>query len=481
MKKIFFTFSFLCLLFSIQAQFQFSPFIPLAKKEIMTYALYPAGEDGYISLGYASISLVGKNAPMKEITISIPKGYFYITSFDNEEEVFALYSSYGKKEDAYNINLVRYSKSGTHFEFKPKVIASVYTENRDKVKEYFSISDDKSKIAYSVIVTDKKSMFKNLFSMVLNQDGEILWEKSHTPTFNNSTFYIDRSVVSDDGEIFFCVRSDNPNTRGSAATDETLHLMKIDEDGFELFKSDVTFGYIKSMDLKLLKNGDIFIGGYYSTTYKASATGFFSTIFDMKKLLFTPIYNKSIADELTLKNPNIPYSILMRAIREMDNGNILMFGEEQLIVRTQTSQGTSTTYNSQAIFCHAFSRTGEEISSNTIIKKQVAVHPQAYALISFGVLQKENEIYLLMNDHIDNYGADVQKKKNLNFEMSAKKAVTALHKITSDGEITAEILDKPEGKNLFLSEILYSSENKAVLLYEKRNNFRGKTITLLTF
>lgn len=464
--------------------------------------IFPSHDEGFTGLLFpvyglrkemakdgSNAALIRINEEVNSITktsFNIPLDYSYITSFENDIEVISLYSTFDKKSNEFILYKCVLNKESQRLAFDPEKLASFELSLRDGRFYYVADSDDNTKHSLTLLITNRKKEFTGLYTMLMNEEGEVLWGSTQMPAFNGQTFDVEDVQVTNDGEVIMGVRSCTLNPRGTHSSNENIHVITVSEDGMDMVTQEVSFGAVKDMAMKIMSNGNLFFGGYYSSVYKDPATGVFSVVYDREKKQFNDLSNRYLTDLIKddkkirvfgNRQKNSKFDLACRAVHQLDNGNIALMGEQALLIIVVDSKGLyKYYYHRKDIFCHYFSPDGEEIRTHTIPKYQLSVGTTVP--ISYDSFPIENNIYVVYNDNSDNY-TPKSKELKLYTHNKGKKSCTVLATITEDNEPEKKIIHKFDNTSSFLFATIYNNESEAILSY--LNKKKQLTLHRLTF
>ena len=355
--------------------------------------------------------------------INIPNHYSFICCTDSKESIIAFYKDYDKEADILAIKKVVFNKNNIKAEHLIKTVLNFHIENKDFSTFTSAQSPDKQFFAITMLLTDKKNNLKDLFTVAFNNEGDLLWQNTSAPTLENKFLNITDIQVSNAGIVYYCITS--YSKEGAKSFNNKFHLYSVEDNLTDIQEEDIDFGIIKDMKMKFLKNGALFIGGYYSEKSEENATGSFSFTYDPISLeivnknyqLFssdyieTPIYNL-----LSVEFANQQYIVNCDYIFELDNGKIIMLGEQRI---TNIGSSSSVRY-AKSILTNTFSPKGDCDRYYMIGKNQCGSTPLYYSkpqevFLSYSAFNNGNNVYLMYNDHKNNLfekisGTEIFKK-----------------------------------------------------------------------
>lgn len=435
----------------------------------------------------------------KSSIISFPSDdYEFIGCTDNAESIIAFYSVQDKKNDILSIKKVVFDKNNIGAEANIDEIVNMPFDNRDNCISLTATSSDKSKFAINILHTTAKGDFTGIYTAVFN-GAELVWSNKEIPSLGNENFEIEDMQVSNEGVAYIGISSFS--NKGPKSENEKFHLYVINENEGQLYTETVSYGLIKDMKLKLLKNGNLFVGGYYSENLISNATGSFSYIFNPATDEFTSRTNQQFSDDyksaprpdaFVSKFANQQYTAVCQYIFELENGKIVMLGEQKYIktVITQNGNIVETTFVIYAknILCNSFTSAGEYEGFSMLKKHQgitiqkLFTYDPREVLLSYYAVQKDNNIYLLYNDDTDNVLKGSTKDElfelNSGFTFIKKNSCITLATLDENGGLDkAKVMDC-SAVGRVLHKILFCNDNDLYFAtYGKKANSVSK-ITL---
>lgn len=437
----------------------------------------------------------------KSSIISFPSDdYKFLGCTDNNESIIAFYSVQDKKNDIISIKKVVFDKNNIGAETNIDEIVNMPFDNRDNCISLTATSSDKSKFALNILHTTSNGSFVGIYTAVFN-GGELLWSNKEIPSLGNENVEIKDIQVSNEGVAYIGIFSFS--NKGPKSENEKFHLYVINENEGNLYTETVSYGIIRDMKLKLLKNGNLFVGGYYSENLMSNATGSFSYIFNPATDEFTNRTNQQFSDDyksaprpdifLTTKYANQQYTTVLQYIFELENGKIVMLGEQKYIKTIITQNTNNTVSKSYVIFaknilCNSFTPAGE-YEGFTMLKKHQGINLQKLftydpreVLLSYYATQKGNNIYLLYNDNADNVLKGSTKDElfelNVAFSFIKKNSCLTLATLDENGGLKKAKAMDCSAIGRVLHKILFCNENDLYFAtYGKKANSVSK-ITL---
>ena len=462
-------------------------FIPMEQDEDNYYlyrASYLRGYNFFYApflkpLTYDYIYSIDKmNNKTTKVQVMNPDNYYFHGCFENENEIIGIYAVSDDKTKEYTIEMNSYEKGSRTYEWNPREIASYNYERKDDSYLTTAISPDKSKIVIVYMQVNKKNLFKGAAVMTFNNRGELLWENHLDLEFQNKTFAIEDCAIDNEGSVYLPIVSYVEAKK--SRTDEQLHLYRISENNSVEAVEDVSFGFIEELKLKILKNGNIFIGGYYKTELGIddNEAGYFGAFFDVQTDNFSNLVSTKFPSSykekrviyggnLTPKLDNQQHQVKCEEIFELDNGKIVLIGEQSKMYISRGYNNNAQNiyyYYAKNILYNLFSADGNAEEFKMIKKAQYYSSTTIYddynkAFISFNAFQKGNDIYFVFNDNLENYTG----KQDKVYKMNWKKTCTVLVKMNENGEEERNILLNSKTQKKIFQTLLFVNGNDLII------------------
>ena len=437
----------------------------------------------------------------KSSVINFPSDdYEFIGCTDNNESIVAFYSVQDKKADILSIKKVVFDKNNIEAAANIEEITSMPFDNRDACISLTATSQDKSKFAINILHTSARGDFSGIYTAVLTNGGELLWSNNEIPSLGNENFDISDMQVSNEGVAYIGIAS--YSKKGLKSENEKFQLYVVNENEGTLYTESVGYGVIKAMKLKLLKNGNLFIGGYYSEKLLDNGTGSYSYIFNPATAEFTSSTHQEFSEDyksaprpdvfLVTKYANQQYTLICQYIFELDNGKIVMLGEQKyiktVVTRINNTVQTSYVVFAKNILSNSFNADGEYENFVMYNKHQgislqkLFTYDPRELLLSYYAVQRGNNIYLMYNDNKDNVLKGSTKddifELNTGFSFVKKDACLTLATVNENGDLDKEKIMDCSTVGRVLNKILYFDGDDVIFAtYGKKANSLSK-ITL---
>ena len=341
--------------------------------------------------------------------------YSYVNMYEDENNIYILYSEWLKKTKTYSLYLGTIDKREKEVEANSEKIFSMTAEKRDGIYLYHSVSPDKKKMAFAVVVASKKDNFKGSMAKCYGEGGEQLWEKVLNFDVSDNTFSILDFALDNNATAYAAVVSYSDVTRTSR-NNETLQFVVINADDERSYEERIKFGYLSSSKLKVTKDGNVVLGGFYSENLSLNEAGTYWAKFDVQRNDFTTdnlqFPNDYYEADFMFGQPSPRnYSTKAQYIMEYDDGNLVLLGEMRAVIcYVDNKGGTTYRYFARNIPVVHVDATGK-INNFSVVKKTQMASSSAPAgtlfLRSFGFsyepLMHNNKLYIFFNDAVANY------------------------------------------------------------------------------
>lgn len=297
-----------------------------------------------------------------------------------------------------------------------------------------SLTSPDGKMHATVLKADIRKESSRFYVYVYDMDGTEVYHKAVIPSISGNHMQFEGAFLSNTGEVAILVTSFQVDSKGPVcfqsifsavgwvqsmkARNTSLHLAIVNDE--EIIQKQIphfSFGDIHSADIVGLKNGNYFIGGYYGPDPFTPTTGYFSCLFDRKSEELEGTYHYRLpAEQLTRTDGCSQFFTLANKIYELDNGQIVMLGENCAICIRNVMNSTIYRCLAGDIVYQTFDQTGEGGESQVIRKLQGFARYQSLQrrtseyfafdynfkdfCLSFSSFQKGNDIYLLYNNSL---------------------------------------------------------------------------------
>lgn len=414
------------------------------------------------------------NLTVKDMAVTVSGMHTFLGALNTDDQIVALYQSLNKKGDVVNFSIGTLDKNES--EVSVTDINSVSTTANPRFWPEFktATSPDGKMLASLVTVTGKNSQLENLFAVVVNSQGEFVWSGAVTPKFSGEAFSLGDITVDNNGDLY--IPAYTCNVRGKKVSDVQFLIIKTNGDGSQTYSADLAFGKPQNFIAKVLSDGNLAIGGFFTDTYEdimTQSNGYFFYTFDTKQENFSSGNSFDFSSNYAQKKAparlawvlgNQQYSIDALKLFELENGSIVLCGEHQFVKAIRDMNTNSTTYQllTKNILA-ATLRTDGTTDFSMIDKQQIgggAFIPDDWLLnnISYSAIANGNDMYFLFNDNPKNVpypgSGAVCNMGGLKMNTEAK---CVLMRLAPDQEVTQQVL--PNGDQVMRAIEFSDNEN----------------------
>ncbi|MDL2296797.1 hypothetical protein LJC68_06950 [Bacteroidales bacterium OttesenSCG-928-B11] len=428
--------------------------------------VYPIGEENFMIINNEEYVVI--NPSMKTVsktTFNFEKKTVFVSAYNSSDGgIIAIFRVYQKKDELYTYTKVVISPDGKLT--NTEVLSSMAEERKERNVARSITSPDGNLHAHFLFTMDKNNILKELVILIMDNEGEIVSTRNVNPTFNNETFSFHKAYITNEGELYFAFSSTQKSKKRKDLQNISLHVLRVNEDGGEMFNlDDIEFGFIESMSMLMLENGDMFFGGFYSADPKKRIPGRFSVVFNKEQGEFQ---NMSTA-LLSGYEKHSPYDIYVLGMYEMEN-TVIMLGEEKRLITRRDNKGNVTyEYYAKNVLVCPFQKDGEMLKENAITKLNKSNNHAIFLYSS--ALKSGNNLYVLSNCNYKNEKSG-KGHKTVNTGGTHAKIGIRVNVIAEDGSIERKTVEAPNVEKYGFSHIIYSDENQAFLLFGKAQLFK---------
>ena len=422
---------------------------------------------------------------VSEITLVHNEDYHFSKWYEDQNNLYALFSIYRWKEKTFKLVLNTIGKDLSTATWNPKEAISVKAERTDDFFSFSAVSPDQTKMAVGVVLTNKKGSIKGSSIMLFGDNGEMLWKNALDVEFSNPNFKLMKMIVSNNGEVYLALASYGDQTKHSREN-ETFHLYKITENNIISADEPIGFGFLSNAEMMFNKKGNVVIGGYYCKDLNDYESGTYMAIFDTQNDQINNLNNQEFPNEYALDKKNaigVPKStnfiVIPDQLFEFQDGTIVLLGEQYQ--KTESSYVTSSgfvntiyTYYYKNILS-SFADEDGKLNDWKMIKKLQIEGPggslrfkerQFYGA-SFTSFLHNNQVYLLYQNHVDNF------KGKANVPCKSKetsKHCTVLTTISDSKDVSTSMVIDPATKSRMVAPLFMDEDGVILLLLAGKKN-----------
>jgi len=325
-----------------------------------------------------------------------------------------------------------------------------YSIPLDKMKSVFvkaAYSEDMTKFAiYTVLKTnDWRNPKHDVDVAVFDAEGTLLWHQTQQA---NDWFHAESFLLSNDGTVYL---ADYGNIRNPyAGLSDYLIVSVFTEQGVESQKIELDCASF-SCEKVLLANGEMRVvgvgenkeGGYFLSTYKVAQDG--SVDYSQSDITLSTEIDGVAYDNLYAKQTD-KYEPCVFTVIKLSDGKLFLTGEMCRRVEVGTYRDTDLPLygrQSQNMFYAVLTEDGIMIESNeyprSVITKSDFGDRNMMKRNPVDVFEYDRDVYLLYNDHRDNFKGSGQSCHTLQNNVPNQCCVV-MSKVESNGELQNSVL-----------------------------------------
>ena len=370
---------------------------------------------------------------------------------------------------------------------KPEQFKSFTYFAKENEKPYlFNFSENKTKMVFCFFENAEGA--KTAKVEVFDERMRLLWERTHKLNVKNDDYEIkDVSVNNAGKEVLIAIRSYTEGKKVNYA-DGKVHLVWLNQ--YEQRTHEQQLEKAWATDLKCAFNmeGDYLMAGYYgqSSSKPTLASGTFSFLYDARrgylKNSSTLEFREYETDDMVKNGLPKPSDMTdkVRALVPMVGGNLIMIGEQEFkssVIppkrRGEKPTGEDAMYYRDIIITN-IDKTGF-ISGNAYIPKRQKDYEGFEYYNSFSMTRDRYGIYLMFNDHINNY-SDNAFTPNKCYNADKLRTQVNFVQIFSDGSYRWSEVYRTRKNKMPFFETLYLTTTKQIIFLGRYqdNNIIGK-------
>ena len=396
-----------------------------------------------------------------DIPITVATKYNFLGGITADNSVIGLYYSLNNKGAQVTFTIAEVDKSSKGMTLDDRNAISTTANSRYWPDYKCATSPDGKLLAAMVMVTGKDRQLENLFAVVVNDEGEFVWSGQVTPDFGGKTFSLGNLTVDNEGTLY--IPAYTCQMSGKNISDDHFMIIKTNSDGTESYDKAVSFGTPQNFTAKILSDGRVVVGGYYTDSKINTSTqssGYFFYKFDTQSENITDVQSFKFSNgyveaevwtRFATELGNQQYAISADDIYELANGSLVLCGEHRFVKEIYNAQMNSTTYQMLTKNILVSTLLPNGTSHFTMIEKQQSFasflspgDDWTPASVSYSAFAQGDDLYFLFNDDPKNIPYPgkgvVYCPGGLSFK---KKWESVLMKLTPDQKLTQRVLPDP--------------------------------------
>lgn len=408
------------------------------------------------------------------------------------EKVYVFGSYFDKINDIEKLYAFEMDPVSLEVSSNPELVAKI--ESKHNSNFLFDLSENQEYLSITGIPGDAGD---NIYAYTVNVyavSKERLWAFKEINSYEKSTFFVRETLVDNKGNVYIMAQQYDEKVRdiSSFLSPSYKFLLIAITDGGKtqnIFPLKLkSRKYIAELNFRVMDNGTVVCGGFYSDSYSGGYSGvcFFSLdpqtgnieveglkAFDAKEL------SEFMSGKNAEKGKDI-HGFELRDIVLREDGGLIMIAEYySTATGRENSNGFSNVTDAYIYNSLLVSSVNPDLSIDwlqKIPKKQVTFNDDGI-YSSYALMVQDEYLYILFNDKLKNLDILENDDKLLNF--NGKRSVVASVRIARDGSMQKSLLfDKKKGLILYPYICEQVSYDK-MIIYGKVG--RGYVVGKLTF
>lgn len=342
-------------------------------------------------------------------------------------------------------------------ELRRTSILREFVSNKERLTVNIVQSEDGSHLLMSWLQVNRKTNDGELAFKVFDKDLRQVWETAYYPDIRVPMSVVSphEFAINNEGVITALFGSHNEKSR-KVSDNYYLHISQISQEGAKTssFKAPYA-GDPLSARAYITRDGNVFIGAYYSGKFTS--------------LLINPKGDQLIGS--SNQNAQRKRGALIKKIKELPNGNIVVLGYTSLIM-----VGDAYTYNNDHILVDVTNADGQALYSKTLSRaNQIAsnnyIHPP---FVHYDYFFKDNDIYCL-------YSADIRDRVELKNEKdysrvlplgkNARRGAFFIARINEAGQVERKMIYDYKSEDSYFYPASYEIDEKTLGVFRADRRF----------
>ena len=437
-----------------------------------TYWRYSRLVEGKKNFRHNILTYNKKTNKLEHQFVELPIDYRGLFSFGVGDNIFALYYQDTRKEGQKLITTT-IKKDGSVIENKTRL--SIKLERRSYTKEYAAVSPDGTKHAFMFYVVNKKGMAGEMRILVFDEKGEEILYKIITPEIFGGSFYIEDVIVNNDGEVALLMLTGEVNKKEVVST--AIQVVLCTDSYTESLGLPFEEGIINSMKICPLKNGNYFIGGYYTSPTSHTTDAFFHCFIDTKTMEMSKVKVRALSDEQIAPREYTDLSVLLTYrtkccfLQQLEDGSIMMIGHHYGQYHVSSNNGSYDRIHVGNVVYQHFASDGEVLASPMLKNHQIIVG-EFYADYEFNGLRTnlvdkntsfspivfKNDVYIVYNESKANFDSG-KGAATYNGLFKMQEYCTVMAKLTDAGPEKQLVMLQDSKKRQFCGVNYFDGKN----------------------
>ncbi|MDX1349019.1 MAG: hypothetical protein R3279_02165 [Putridiphycobacter sp.] len=413
------------------------------------------------------------NNPLEENYYSDP---YEILLINNKIYLFSIFTHI--KEQTTTLGLQIYNEALAVESFE--IIDSI--ANKSATNITIQVSEDKEAILISQNHPHNITSKEAIDLICLDLNGQSLWKKQLVSFNTVSRVNVEKIVFPSVTEVFLLCNYGFNNNRNADIEDVKLLTNKY---AVWAYNHDLNFlkeidlrlklKWLNGVDIALRENGHLLISGFVNSSRDFAVDAVFNVLLNKNYNVIQNNYYKLNEEDLSqfinsTQSKRQLDNYFLRNLVPLSDGSFYLVGEHYYTFldriydpRTNT---TSTTehFNYEDIIIAYFDKNGKIQWLKKLPKIQNSTNDNGY-YSSFSLFSKNNSIYLIYNDNVENLELSVENSKDIKPLFNGRRNALMYAKVDAEGEMSRNRINLTENNYLLYAKksLQVSNENMYLL------------------
>ena len=353
----------------------------------------------------------------------------------------------------------------------------------------FVQSPDKDHFALLIYHQDYEDNISKIHAMVFDQNGNMEWENDIVPDIEEQYFRVYDYCLDNKETLYMPFLSINKDKDEKNITEQYLHLIRVDEDGMEMNRVEMDYGYAEHVMAKPTKDGNVILCGFYKEGLDelSTETGMFIYTFNPNTQEFISEFHHGFGTDYFAKYPktdrSVPHPVrpwhrlVCKYIFETENGEIVICGEHVSRVMKFSVDYGYYTYRTGDILVVRYTP-GRSATVQIVPKNQNGISrtkPSDWkdVFVSFSAFVRHNDLYLIYNEAVDNIPYPGKGESvSISPWGANNKYASVCTKIAKNGTVSQQTLVKYVDDFHLYRDFLFADDNYYYVSLIQRNGIR---------
>ncbi|MDR2406781.1 MAG: hypothetical protein LBE13_01515 [Bacteroidales bacterium] len=413
---------------------------------------------------------------MESYPVVAGKDEKYLTSMLTSDHLLIFLTRFEKKLKQRVIIKQTYSKTNGNL-IKQDIIGGVPAKSKNHLWNFHSsLSPDSSKLGIVFMITNHLGIADNYLAIILDEEGEIVWKALQNFYGSNKKLSF-RDLSVNNTDKLYLVFNAYPDKK---SPDKSHYIDLIILSEGERSKSSVRLSEYTNVDLnvKVLKNQDIFIAGLLMKEGSEKPTSIASILVDAKDLDVKETFIEDFVPNPALRDD---YGMEIIEIAELDNNDIVILCEQNFTRIYQTNYYTTYTRFRGTVMT-VFVSPDASISDISFMEKvyaNQAIRPISAKEMNLSITPfvHGNKIGYLFNKLLVESKKNKDKDKVFMFDNDGTNAKIAMSMQSNGNEEEIIDLSGTAAANRLFRELLFVEKDKLIILTQTTKTSYIEVIT----